>query len=382
MAFDATPGRRQTQSVRVLGWPFRPGIPLIRRVVAASRHQEASSGCLMAYRQLWGDLTDLRRHNAHLLGFLGASALFQDGLAGVFVFFPVLALGSFGFHPADLLIFEVAIMAIGAAGAVAGGILAGRLGPKVIIVGSLTGVVVTLTAMLLVHARWALWICALVASIFIGPTQAAARSYLVRAATPQRQGELFGLYACTGRVVSFLAPAAFAAGVSIFGGQRWGMLGITAVVLAGLLAFRPVRAVDRTDLSDGVAAASGDRLHHRCPISLHFDTAVAQGMVQLSRSTAAQHPYGPFINRGGLASYSASSSIVFSDARISRAPAAAATAIMSCAGSNGLTVSGTAPWWITPAKAGANSGPSGSRISTRSLGRTSSLASAAATAAA
>jgi hypothetical protein len=32
--------------------------------------------------------------------------------------------------------------------------------------------------------------------------------------------------------------------VSILGGQRWGMLGITAVLLAGLLAVLPVRAVD------------------------------------------------------------------------------------------------------------------------------------------
>jgi UMF1 family MFS transporter len=203
-----------------------------------------ASGWIMAYRQLGRDLVQLRRHRPHLLGFLVASALFRDGLAAVFVFFPILAHGSFGLGPADLLILGIAIMAVGAAGAVAGGILDDRLGPKVIIVGSLTGVIVALAMILVIHAQWALWVCALAASAFIGPTMSASRSYLARAAPPQQQGQLFGLYACTGRVVSFVAPAAFALGVSILGGQRWGMLGITVVLLAGLLAVLPVRAVD------------------------------------------------------------------------------------------------------------------------------------------
>jgi MFS transporter, UMF1 family len=97
---------------------------------------------------------------------------------------------------------------------------------------------------LVIHGRGELWVCALVAAAFIGPTMSASRSYLARAAPPQQQGQLFGLYTCTGRVVSFVAPAAFALGVSILGGQRWGMLGITVVLLAGLLAVLPVRAVD------------------------------------------------------------------------------------------------------------------------------------------
>lgn len=181
----------------------------------------------------------LRHHRPHLLGFLVASALFRDGLAAVFV--PILAHGSFGFSPAGLLIFGIAIMAVGA---VVGGIFDDRLGPKVIIVGSLTVVVVALTMILVIHAQWALWACALVASAFIGPAMSASRSYLARAAPAQQQGQLFGLYACTGRVVSFVVAAVFALGVSILGRQRWGMLGITVVLLAGLLAFLPVRAVD------------------------------------------------------------------------------------------------------------------------------------------
>src|SRR5262249_5251060 len=72
-----------------------------------------SPGWIMVYRQLWHDLKDLQQHGAHMLDFLLANALYQDGLAAVFVFVPVLAFGSFGVGPAELLLFEVAIMMVG-----------------------------------------------------------------------------------------------------------------------------------------------------------------------------------------------------------------------------------------------------------------------------
>ena len=66
---------------------------------------------------------------------------------------------------------------------------------------------------------------------------------VVRGEPPGREGELFGLYATTGRAVSFLAPAMFALFIALFGAQRWGILGIGLVLLLGLAAFLPVRAV-------------------------------------------------------------------------------------------------------------------------------------------
>jgi UMF1 family MFS transporter len=54
---------------------------------------------------------------------------------------------------------------------------------------------------------------------------------------------LFGLSVGV-RFVSYLAPAAFAAGASILGGQRYGVLGIAVVLLAGLLTVLPVPAVN------------------------------------------------------------------------------------------------------------------------------------------
>ena len=56
------------------------------------------------------------------------------------------------------------------------------------------------------------------------------------------EGEVFGLYATTGRAVSFLAPVLFGLFISIFGAQYWGILGIVIVLLAGLVTLIPVKA--------------------------------------------------------------------------------------------------------------------------------------------
>jgi UMF1 family MFS transporter len=54
------------------------------------------------------------------------------------------------------------------------------------------------------------------------------------------EGELFGLYAMTGRVVSFLAPFLYGVAISIFKSQIYGILGIMVVLLLGLILVAPL----------------------------------------------------------------------------------------------------------------------------------------------
>ena len=63
------------------------------------------------------------------------------------------------------------------------------------------------------------------------------------------EGEIFGLYATTGKAATFLAPAAFALFVTLGGAQYWGVLGIVLVLLVGLLVLLPVSARQK-QLSD------------------------------------------------------------------------------------------------------------------------------------
>ena len=82
--------------------------------------------------------------------------------------------------------------------------------------------------------------------------QASSRSYLLRVCPPQQEGQLFGLYATTGRAVSFLAPALIGLFTYVFGSDRAGTIGIVLVLAAGLVALLPVRSPGRAPVRSAV----------------------------------------------------------------------------------------------------------------------------------
>ena len=86
------------------------------------------------------------------------------------------------------------------------------------------------------------WTAGLALCLFVGPAQSASRTFLARLIPPGREGEVFGLYATTGRAVSFLAPTMFALFVTWFGEPYFGILGIMVVIALGLALLIPVKA--------------------------------------------------------------------------------------------------------------------------------------------
>ncbi|MBM9468038.1 MFS transporter [Nakamurella leprariae] len=197
-------------------------------------------GFFASYRVLFRDLGALYRRDRHTVFFLGASALFRDGLAAVFTFGAVLAVTVYGISSDDVILFGIAANVVSAIGALVAGVFDDRLGPKRVIVASLTGMIATAVVLLFVSGPGMFWIFGLILCLFVGPAQSASRTFLARLAPAGHEGQLFGLYATTGRAVSFLAPALFGL-FSLIGGDRLGIVGIILVLLAGLLALLPVR---------------------------------------------------------------------------------------------------------------------------------------------
>jgi len=202
----------------------------------------ARLGVAGSYRKLVHDLRDLYRASPHTVYFLGASALFRDGLAAVFTFGAVLAVTVYGIDKGDVLIFGVAANVVSAAGALTGGALEDRIGPKAVIMISLVGLLAAGVVLLFVSGPTMFWIFGLFLTLFVGPAQSSSRTFLARLAPPGREGQLFGLYATTGRAASFLAPTLFGVAITVFGAQRAGIAGILVVLAAGLVALAPVRA--------------------------------------------------------------------------------------------------------------------------------------------
>lgn len=220
-------------------------------------------GILDSYRQLGRDVAELWRAQRSTLWFLLASAVYRDGLAGIFTFGAVIASGTFGFSAAEVIVFAIAANVVAGVSTIAAGFLDDRLGARAIILTSLVGLVVTGTLVFLLHdgGTTVFWVLGLVLCLFVGPAQSASRSLLSRVIPPGRESEVFGLYATTGRAASFLAPMAFAVLITVGGSQHWGILGIIAVIALGLvllLRVRPDRPVPPGRAgSDAVAEGAG-----------------------------------------------------------------------------------------------------------------------------
>lgn len=218
-------------------------IPVLFAIPENPRDEvEPKVGFLDSYRHLFGTIVRLWREQRHTLYFLISSAVFRDGLAAIFTFGAVIAVGTFGFAKGDVLIFAIAGNVVAAIGAFSAGYLDDKWGPKMVIVVSLAGLLVSGVVLFFSSGKTVFWIFGLLLCLFVGPAQSSARTFVGRLAPAGGEGELYGLYATTGRAASFIAPMLFAGFIAWFGSQRWGILGIMIVLLAGLALLLPVRS--------------------------------------------------------------------------------------------------------------------------------------------
>ncbi|WP_286690254.1 MULTISPECIES: MFS transporter [unclassified Aeromicrobium] len=200
------------------------------------------AGFVESYRVLFAELRAMWRDDRVTLQFLLASALFRDGLAGVFTFGGVIAVSVYGFTSDTVIYFAIAANVAAAGGAIVAGRLDDRLGPRRVIVFSLVSLIVVGVVLVFVHGTAGFWVFGLLLCLFVGPAQSASRTYLARLTAPGKEGQNFGLYAMTGRAASFLAPTFFGLFAFVGGDDRWGILGLILVLGLGLVALLLVPA--------------------------------------------------------------------------------------------------------------------------------------------
>jgi MFS transporter, UMF1 family len=217
-------------------------LPLLVSVRSpASVDRRPLVGFLGAYRALWDEVKGEWRRDRNVVYYLLASAVFRDGLTGIFAFGAVLGVTVYGVSQADILMFGVCASIVAAIGALVGGLLDDRVGSKPVIVGSLTAMIATGLVLLALSGVLAFWICGLLLCLFVGPTLASARALMLRMSAEGKEGVAFGLYTTTGRAVSFLAPFMFFTFIDLFSADRAGMGGLCAVLAAGLVAMVAVQ---------------------------------------------------------------------------------------------------------------------------------------------
>jgi MFS transporter, UMF1 family len=197
-----------------------------------------------SYGRLGRDIGALWKVSRRTVWFLIASAVFRDGLTGVFTYGGVLAAVAFGFSASDVIIFAIAANVVAGLSTVLIGRLDDVLGPKPVIVGSLIGAIVAGLCVFIFHSGGTtiFWVFGLLMCVFVGPAQSASRSFLARVIPAGHEGEVFGLYQTTGKAATVLAPTLFTLFVTIFGGSIYGIIGIMIVLIVGLGLMLPIRA--------------------------------------------------------------------------------------------------------------------------------------------
>jgi len=219
-------------------------IPLMLFVPEVAAKSSAKKETIIgSYRSLFKQIGELRRKSPDALKFLIASAVYRDGLAGVFTFGAILGSVAFGFSKTGVILFGIAANIVAGIGAAAGGILDDRIGTKRTIVASLSGLLVAGVSVFAFAGAGQItyWVGGLALCLFVGPAQASSRTFVARFTPDGREGEIFGLYQTTGRAASFLSPTLWSLSLTLAAAAGFaktaifGILGIMVVLGVGLI---------------------------------------------------------------------------------------------------------------------------------------------------
>ena len=185
-----------------------------------------------------------------LFAYLGSSMIYRDALNGIYAFGGIYAAGVLGWSITQIGLFGILAAAVGAVGCWVGGRLDSRFGPKPVIVVCILILILVCSIIVSTDRSMVLfmpvaagstlpdtvfYICGALIGAGGGSLQSASRTMLVRQADPARMTEGFGLYALSGKVLSFVAPGLIALATTLTDSQRLGVTPLIGLFVLGLI---------------------------------------------------------------------------------------------------------------------------------------------------
>jgi UMF1 family MFS transporter len=198
------------------------------------------------------------RNLREFLTFIASYMVYNGGVLMALNFASIIGAVLFGMVQRDLILFVIMVNITNVFGAWAFGRLAGRIGSKQALIGSLAMMVAVIVAMFLAQTVLAFFIVGAFAGFAMAGIQSLSRT-IVSMLSPERQStEFYGFFAVAGQSSAFIGPAVYgfvAAGMAVWYqseghaallaeqmGQRVAILSIGAFLLIGLLVLLFVRA--------------------------------------------------------------------------------------------------------------------------------------------
>ncbi len=215
----------------VAGWFGLFSVPLFLFVAerpVPGRHFDLA-GTLDELRQT---LSHLRRYG-EVVKFLMAHLVYNDGLITVFAFGGIYAAGTFHMAFSEIIVFGIVLNVVAGLGALAFGFVDDKIGGKKTVLVSLVALAAAAGLGVWAPSKGWLWAAGVLIGLFGGPNQAASRSLMGRFAPPAHRSEFFGFFQLSGKITSFLGPAALGAVAQMADSQRAGMATVIGFFVAG-----------------------------------------------------------------------------------------------------------------------------------------------------
>lgn len=201
---------------------------------------------------LWRTLRGLLSNDKNTFLFLLGRMSYTDGVNTIFVMGGLYATARYGLSTQELILFGILLNVFAGSGGMVFAFFEQGFGTKRVIMTSIVGLILAGSAMLLSPSfmMFAIFGCAL--GVFVGPIQQASRTMMAKLAPEEAQGELFGLYALSGKATSALGPGLVALMTAMAVSWNWsdagalvfGMFGVMPFMAAGFVIMLFVKSPD------------------------------------------------------------------------------------------------------------------------------------------
>jgi UMF1 family MFS transporter len=227
-----------------------PALVLVHEPRRAHASLDLGAAAHAAFEQLQVSLRSSRMH-PRVVRFLIARFLYSDAIVTISAFLAVYMtrLGGFSEQGKNAVV-GVAVVAA-ALGALAGGRLVERLGPKRPLVLVLPAVGGSALFSAAIGRPWTLWVVAPIAGAALGVVWTADRVLMLRLTPPELRGQFFGFFNLANRVASAIGPLVIWSGTvwilwdrtrwaTLAGASRVAVAGLGVAALVGWLVLRPL----------------------------------------------------------------------------------------------------------------------------------------------
>ena len=234
-------------NVLIAVWLAIFSIPTFLFVKGSIKKNKEKKGIISkSYLELIRTFKELKKYK-QIVRFLFARIIYNDALITVIAFGGPYAYTQFGFDMdtnGKLMIFAIVLNVFAGIGAFLFGFIDDYIGGKKTIqltnAGFVIALVIAFLAPIIKNGELYFWLSGILIGIFMGPNQAASRSFMGRLIPDNKENEFYGFFAFSGKATAFLGPMLFTVVVSYTDSMRLSLLMLAFLFLIGIFLLRKV----------------------------------------------------------------------------------------------------------------------------------------------